>query len=272
MSTPSRHLSLTRQLVLPVVGLVLAAVLANVGFSAWLAARRSAEATRAAQQQVADALRASRVSLSAAVLDALHRLTGSHFLTWEESTRRIGLSTLPPEAIETVPGDAVAAAIRAGSGTFGGQRYRLGTVRSEGVRPETVLVLTPERSFIARTFDAVWPVLAVAAGTLAVLVPLGLRTTGRLASRITAVVDEGPAARRSSSSSLRTSAAVCRCGYVRAAGVRAATAAAMDASRRGEKMGVATAPGRTTDTDTPSGPTSRRSESASASTANLEAA
>jgi hypothetical protein len=58
MSTPSRHLSLTRQLVLPVVGLVLAAVLANVGFSAWLAARRSAAATRAAQQQVADALRA----------------------------------------------------------------------------------------------------------------------------------------------------------------------------------------------------------------------
>jgi signal transduction histidine kinase len=187
MSTPSRHLSLTRQLVLPVVGLVLAAVLANVGFSAWLAARRSAAATRAAQQQVADALQASRVSLSAAVLDALHRLTGSHFLVWDESARRIGLSTLPPETLAAVDGDAVAAAIRAGSGTFGGQQYRLGTVRSEGVRPETVLVLTPERSFIARTVEAVWPVLAVAAGTLAVLVPLGLRTTGRLAARITAV-------------------------------------------------------------------------------------
>jgi signal transduction histidine kinase len=187
MSTPSRHLSLTRQLVLPVVGLVLAAVLANVGFSAWLAARRSAAATRAAQQQVADALQASRVSLSAAVLDALHRLTGSHFLVWDESARRIGLSTLPPETLAAVDGDAVAAAIRSGSGTFGSQRYRLGTVRSEGVRPETVLVLTPERSFIARTVEAVWPVLAVAAGTLAVLVPLGLRTTGRLAARITAV-------------------------------------------------------------------------------------
>lgn len=187
MPTPLRHSSLTRQLVLPVVGLVLAAVLANVGFSAWLAAQRSAEATRAAQGQVADALRASRVSLSAAVLDALHRLTGSHFLVWEESARRIGLSTLPPQALEALEGDAVAAAIRAGGGTFGGRRYRLGTVRSEGVRPETVLILTPERSFIARTLEAVWPVLAVAAGTLAVLVPLGLRTTGRLAARITAV-------------------------------------------------------------------------------------
>lgn len=187
MPSPSRHPSLTRQLVLPVVGLVLAAVLANVGFSAWLAARRSGEATRAAQQQVADALRTSRVSLSAAVLEALHRLTGNHFLVWEESARRIGLSTLPPETLEAIHGDMVAAALRAGSGTFGRQRYRLGTVRSEGVRPETVLILTPERSFIAATFEAVWPVLAVAAGTLAVLVPLGLRTTRRLATRITAV-------------------------------------------------------------------------------------
>jgi signal transduction histidine kinase len=187
MPTPLRHSSLTRQLVLPVVGLVLAAVLANVGFSAWLAARRSAEATRTAQDQVADALRASRVSLSAAVLDALHRLTGNHFLVWEESARRIGLSTLSPEVLETVHGDSVTAAVRAGSGMFGGQRYRLGTVRSEGVRPETVLVLTPERSFIAATLESVWPVLAVAVVTLAVLVPLGLRTTGRLAGRITAV-------------------------------------------------------------------------------------
>jgi signal transduction histidine kinase len=173
--------------VLPVVGLVLAAVLANVGFSAWLAAQRSAAATRAAQQQVADALRTSRVSLSAAVLEALHRLTGNHFLVWEESARRIGLSTLPSETLAAVHGDMVAAALRAGSGTFGEQRYRLGTVRSEGVRPETVLILTPERSVIAATFEAVWPVLAVAAGTLAVLVPLGLRTTRRLATRITAV-------------------------------------------------------------------------------------
>ena len=187
MPTPARHLSLTRQLVLPVVGLVLAAVLANVGFSAWLAARRSAAVTRVAQQQVADALRASRMSLSAAVLDALHRLTGNHFLVWNESTDRIGLSTLPAETLKTIEPADVAAALQSGSGTFGEHRYQLGAVKSEGVRPETVLVLTPARSFLATTLEAVWPVLAVAAGTLAVLVPLGLRTTRRLAARITAV-------------------------------------------------------------------------------------
>lgn len=187
MAAPTRQLSLTRQLVLPVVGLVLAAVLANVGFSAWLAVRRSALATRAAQKQVADALRTSRVSLSAAVLDALHQLTGNHFLVWRESAGSIGLSTLPPEVVGSIHANAIAAALELGSGTFGGQRYRVGPVRSEGVRPETVLVLTPERGLGAATLEAVWPGLAVAAGTLAVLVPLGLRTTGRLASRITAV-------------------------------------------------------------------------------------
>jgi len=187
MAAPIRQVSLTRQLVLPVVGLVLAAVLANVGFSAWLAVRRSAEATQAAQKQVADALRTSRVSLSAAVLDALHQLTGNHFLVWRESTRSIGLSTLPPKALVSIHANTIAAALQLGSGTFGGQRYRVGPVRSEGVRPETVLVLTPERGLGAATLEAVWPGLAVAAGTLAVLVPLGLRTTGRLASRITAV-------------------------------------------------------------------------------------
>lgn len=182
-----RHPSLTRQLVLPVVGLVLTAVLANVGFSAWLAARRSAEATRAAQRQVADALGAARVSLSPSVLDALHRLTGSHFLVWEESKQTLGLSTLPPAAVAALQGDGVAAAIRTGRGLFGGSPYRVGTVKSQGVRPETVLILTPERSIMAQTLEAVWPVLAVAAGTLAVLVPLGLKTTRRLAARVTAV-------------------------------------------------------------------------------------
>jgi signal transduction histidine kinase len=185
MTARDRHRSLTRQLVLPVVGFVLAAVLANVGFAAWLAARRSVTATRVAQARVADALSTARVAVSPGVLDALHRLTGSHFLVWDEATGHIGSTTLPaPEALHP---DAVSTALRTGSGTFGGARYAVGRVRSAGVRPETVVVLAPERSVLVATLDAVWPVLAVAAATLAVLVPLGVRTTGRLAGRIGAV-------------------------------------------------------------------------------------
>jgi signal transduction histidine kinase len=185
MTSRDSQRSLTRQLVLPVVGLVLAAVLANVGCAAWLAARRSVASTRVAQARVADALSAARVTVSPGVLDALHRLTGSHFLLWDETAGRIGITTLL--APETLRPDAVATALRTGRGTFGGTRYAVGRVQSAGVRPETVVVLAPERSVLAATLEAVWPVLVVAAATLAVLVPLGLRTTGRLATRIGAV-------------------------------------------------------------------------------------
>jgi len=207
MTAPVAHSSLTRQLVAPVVGLLLVAVLANVGFAAWLAARRSAAAAQAAQARVADSLAASRVSLSAAVLDALRRLTGSHFVVWNEATRSAGLSTLAADELEaldaaglvagrqgtvtgrqgTVSGRQGAVAGRQGTVTIAGVPYRFGTVRSGGVRPETVIVLTPARPVVAATLETVWPVLAVAAATLAVLVPLGLRTTGRLAARIAAV-------------------------------------------------------------------------------------
>lgn len=178
--------SLSRQLVLPVAGLVLAAVLANVGFSAWLATQRSLATARAGQEQVAAALDASRIALSPQVLDTLRRLTGSHFVVWNPATRMAEASTLPAEAIDDRRAADLAAAVGA-SALVDGRRYRIGLVRASGVRPESVLVLTPLASLARTAFDAAWPVLAVAAATLAVLVPIGLRTTGRLARRIGAV-------------------------------------------------------------------------------------
>ncbi len=187
MPSASYHSSLTRQLVLPIVGLLLAAVLANVGFSAWLAVQRSAENTRLQQRQVAAALTASRVSLSLPVLDALQRLTGSHFIIWNEASQSHGLSTLSAAAMDGVGDTRLAETIATGAVAIGGQHYRIGVVHSEGVRPETVLILTPVRAIFTATLEAVWPVLAVAVATLAVLVPLVLHTTGRLSTRIGAI-------------------------------------------------------------------------------------
>ncbi len=181
-----RRSSLTSQLVLPVVGLLLAAVLANVGFAAWLAARRTAAAARAAQARVADSLSAARVSPSPAVLDALARLTGSRFVVWDAAVRGPGAATLAPDEVRGLDLPGIVAA-REGAVAIGGVRHRFGVVKSGGVRPETVIVFTPAVPVLAATFEAVWPVLAVAAATLAVLVPLGLRTTRRLAARIGAV-------------------------------------------------------------------------------------
>lgn len=184
MNTTARGASLTRRLVIPVIGLVLAAVLANVGFAAWLAARRSLAAADAARDRVAATLESSRMALAPQVLDALRQLTGSHFVVWNAASRTAGISTLPAAA-ETLAADAARAGLD--DVVIGGRRHRLGIVSSRGPRPESVLVLTPVRGIVATAFDAAWPVLAVAVATLALLVPLGLRTTATLAARIGAV-------------------------------------------------------------------------------------
>ncbi|MFM1903049.1 MAG: Nitrogen regulation protein [Planctomycetota bacterium] len=185
-TSSSRSRSLFRLLVLPVVGLVIAAVVANVAFAAWLAARRSLATARRSQEQVAAALEGSRVALSQPVLDTLRRLTGSEFVVWNEATGTIGLTTL---AAETLSGHdpAVLAAAAGHEVRLAGRRYHVGKARSRGVRPETVLVLAPVGDLVRSTLEAVWPVLAVAAATLAVLIPLGFIATSRLARRLTAV-------------------------------------------------------------------------------------
>jgi signal transduction histidine kinase len=182
-SRPGR--SLFRLLVLPVVGLVLAAVLANLAFAAILAARRSLAAARAQQEQVARALEQSRVALSPQVLDTLRLLTGSEFVVWNPPAAP-GLATLDPDSLARHPPAEIAAAA-GGNIVIGSQRYHVGAAQSRGVRPERVLVLTPVKGLVRTTFEAIWPVLAVAAATLAVLVPLGLVATARLARRIMAV-------------------------------------------------------------------------------------
>jgi hypothetical protein len=55
------------------------------------------------------------------------------------------------------------------------------------VRPETVVVLTPRRSIVSLALESAWPQLAVAAITLACLVPATLAATGRLSRRISVV-------------------------------------------------------------------------------------
>lgn len=171
--------SLVARLVVPVVGLVLAAVLANVAFTAWWTAQQSAQSARLRREQVAAALEYSRIPVSPPVLAALHQLTGDHYCVWN------GATDTPAAATLSLDTDDVAA-MRDGAivVSIDGKRFRPGVVRSAGVRPEVVYVLSPIRPLLAATLEAVWPVLAVAAATLAVLVPLGLWTTRRLAARI----------------------------------------------------------------------------------------
>ncbi|MFM7411677.1 MAG: sensor histidine kinase [Planctomycetota bacterium] len=181
MPLPGR--SLSAQLVWPVVGLVLAAVLANVAFTTWLATRAAVVAARDGRQRVVAALDRSRIALTPAVVDALADLTGSQFVVWDDDEGRAVTTSIGPvddaalaETLGSVgAGDVV---------TVAGRGYAVGVVHARGVRPERAFVLAPVRSFAATIWSAAWPVLAVAAATLAVLVPVGLATTGRIARRI----------------------------------------------------------------------------------------
>jgi signal transduction histidine kinase len=184
--------SLFRLLVLPVIGLVLAAVVANVVFAAFLAARQAGAAARAQQERVATTLETSRVPLSQQVLDTLRKLTGCEFIVWSpgsDQTARAdtaALATLPAELLaDHSPATLARAAGR--DIVLAGQRYHVGTAVSGSIRGESLLVLTPVRSLVWTTLEAIWPALVVAAATLAVLVPVGFVATARLARRISAV-------------------------------------------------------------------------------------
>jgi signal transduction histidine kinase len=184
MPLPGRTLS--AQLVWPVVGLVLIAVLANVAFAAWLATRSAVVAARTSRERIVAALDRSRIALVPAVLDALGELTGSELVVWDDAADAPADATLTPEQLR----EATVALRAARDGeviAIGGQRHSVAIVRASGVRPERAFVLTPVQRLAATTWAAAWPVLAVAAATLAVLVPLGLATTGRIASRIAAI-------------------------------------------------------------------------------------
>ena len=180
---------LAKQLLLPVVGLLVAGVLANVAFAAWLVARRHSEEIAVRQRQVASTLASSRVGLSPAVLAALERLTGNQFVVWDQ--QQVVQSTFPVEsqqrlaaALSRVLGQEFDLNAPLGTVSIDTARYSVAAVRSTGVRPETVLVLTPTGGYSRALLDAIWPVLAVAAVTLAVLVPLGVHATDRLGKRI----------------------------------------------------------------------------------------
>lgn len=178
---PHSRSTLAHRLVGPVVVLVLAAVAANVGFTTWWEMRQESAAVLERQRQVAETLASSRVPLSPPILKTLHRLTGDHYIIWDAAAEHPGISTLPPHSLESL---SVKHGLVSGWLVIDGVTYRVGPVRAGGSRPETVLVLSPQASVARATWSRVWPILAVAAATLAVLVPLGMRTTGRIARRL----------------------------------------------------------------------------------------
>jgi len=208
------------------VGLVVTAVAANVGFAAWLAVERSARAAEAALSRVREALATSRVPLTTPVVEAIGRLAGCELMVIA-GARSDGtfvgpaISTLPAEEQASLQGHfqgrkdvgiGVGAVVatdadepvrgstqrllrdRSARETpqsprllIGTRRYRAALVCDAGSLGEHVIVLSPEEPLFRATWEAVWPTAAVAAATLAVLVPAGYRAVRRLSRRFEAV-------------------------------------------------------------------------------------
>jgi len=177
-----------RQLIAPMIGLVSAAVLANVAVAAWLAARKITARAAAVETQVTTALAASRVPLTPPVLAAVHKLTGCHFVAGDPQAAAGVWATFP-----TQPGQPPWRSFLNGrvsppaTVSIPPGRYRLSLLPGGGVRPERAVLLIPLPSGTRATLEAVAPVLVVAGITLATLIPLGFLVTGRLTRRISAI-------------------------------------------------------------------------------------
>lgn len=177
-----------RRLVGPMIGLLSAAVLANVLMAAGLAARKITAQAAAVETQVTTALAASRVPLTPPVLAAVHRLTRCHFVTRDLQAASGVWTTFPPQSGQppwrsvldgqVSPPEVVA---------IPPNRYRVSLLPGGGVRPERTMLLVPLPSVTGATFEAVTPVLVVAGITLTTLIPLGFVVTGRLTRRISAI-------------------------------------------------------------------------------------
>jgi signal transduction histidine kinase len=184
MRLPGR--TLAAQLVWPVVGLVLVAVLALVAFTTWQATRGALGTAAESRERIRAALERSRVPLTPAVVDALGDLTGSDLVVWNQGADAPAASTLAPDRLAAAEGRLRAA--RDGEVVvLDGGSYAVGLVRASGVRPERAILLTPVHSAAATMLAASWPVMAMAAATLALLVPLGLAATGGIARRIAVI-------------------------------------------------------------------------------------
>ncbi len=98
--------SLSRQLLWPAVGLILAAVAVNAAFAAWLAADRVRSGDLEQQRRVADLLAESTFPLTPAVLAQLRGLTGNEFAVRSEFTNEpvTGTSRTQASPLETRAG------------------------------------------------------------------------------------------------------------------------------------------------------------------------
>lgn len=177
---------LRRQILLPVAGLVLIAVLINTIAAAWLASRRTAQAALDRQQQMAQVLAEANYPRSGAVLKQLSRLTGDHYITWD-ARRGAALATSLPDIDEAdlqldLHGDP---ARLLQTVQIGPTEYRASVLSVGSSAPdEQIVVLTSVERWTRSRWLAIWPAIAFGGMTLLLLIPLTVWLSRRLVRRV----------------------------------------------------------------------------------------
>ena len=182
------------QILLPVSGLTVVAVVVNALFAvAWTTQRHEQDARKRIEQMSAVLSEAS-FTRSAGVLDKLHQLTNSHFAVVGSRTDQIPVTTLndvDPAALQMLAksssGESMNVPRRV---VLGGETYLMRIAKPARAMGETLVVLLPEQDLARERWRAVVPPLVVGAVSLLLLVPLTLLVARRFGRRIARVQEK----------------------------------------------------------------------------------
>ncbi|HUQ69898.1 MAG TPA: HAMP domain-containing sensor histidine kinase, partial [Planctomycetaceae bacterium] len=168
---------------------LVAAVVGMAGFSAWLSSSRQIALLQDRQREVAHVLEAATFPLTGPVLQQVSRLSGQQFIVWDAQSAGIAQSSfaeVPVGLAERIVGLPALQAgdLPVGTLTWNDERYEVRPIRQKGPANLLVLVLTPQQSLDVARWDAIWPILAVGAGLLVVLIPWMLTITRGWSQRI----------------------------------------------------------------------------------------
>lgn len=175
----------------PLMSLLLLAILANAIFSAWWMSTRSAQALDSRQRQIIAVLEESSFPLLPSVLGKLHLLTGDELLVWDSNLKKIVAGTLPVDShpmqdVRWLEDENTPSPDQLRHWTIDGRQYVVRSCRIRGSPAQTLFLLTSDETLRRSSREAIWPPLAVGAGTLLLSIPLTLMIawtwTGRVRS------------------------------------------------------------------------------------------
>jgi signal transduction histidine kinase len=178
-----------RQLLTPLLVVLVPAVAAVAGLSAWLSSSRQVALLQDRQTAVARVLADATFPLTEQSLRQMAELSGQQFVVWSTVRRKILISSLTTPTRDLEQSLASLAHL---TGTMAphatvlhlGQSLSVGAVRSRSRPEDEILILTPQRQVFDARREVIWPPLVMGAAVLLLLVPWLLRLTGNWSRRI----------------------------------------------------------------------------------------